>query len=271
MSVLITKIFTSSLRCISARTVICNTFGDSVPVINKFLFNKNDIFRIRQQVSRSYSNDTILPTSMALDNTSLPLKKKTVHKKTLLEDVSHKEGHYLTLAYATANNYDLKALREGLVNQKLYEPETLKSQDLGDVVVAHAVYSIGHEPREIIFFREGAVVFWNCTELEANNVLDFVRPFEMGSYPNEVVNKEREVMKYEYQVNVKRCSLHESSNCFVLVPNSDNSLERYTFSLLQVHGQVEIIEEIRPLVVPLFLSNSFIVYFATFTSRELQA
>ncbi|XP_061382226.1 required for meiotic nuclear division protein 1 homolog isoform X3 [Danaus plexippus] len=238
MSVLITKIFTSSLR---------------------------------QQVSRSYSNDTILPTSMALDNTSLPLKKKTVHKKTLLEDVSHKEGHYLTLAYATANNYDLKALREGLVNQKLYEPETLKSQDLGDVVVAHAVYSIGHEPREIIFFREGAVVFWNCTELEANNVLDFVRPFEMGSYPNEVVNKEREVMKYEYQVNVKRCSLHESSNCFVLVPNSDNSLERYTFSLLQVHGQVEIIEEIRPLVVPLFLSNSFIVYFATFTSRELQA
>ncbi|OWR54832.1 required for meiotic nuclear division protein 1 [Danaus plexippus plexippus] len=167
---------------------------------------------------------------MALDNTSLPLKKKTVHKKTLLEDVSHKEGHYLTLAYATANNYDLKALREGLVNQKLYEPETLKSQDLGDVVVAHAVYSIGHEPREIIFFREGAVVFWNCTELEANNVLDFIRPFEMGSYPNEVVNKEREVMKYEYQVNVKRCSLHESSNCFVLVPNSDNSLERYTFS-----------------------------------------
>ncbi|XP_061381996.1 required for meiotic nuclear division protein 1 homolog isoform X2 [Danaus plexippus] len=168
MSVLITKIFTSSLR---------------------------------QQVSRSYSNDTILPTSMALDNTSLPLKKKTVHKKTLLEDVSHKEGHYLTLAYATANNYDLKALREGLVNQKLYEPETLKSQDLGDVVVAHAVYSIGHEPREIIFFREGAVVFWNCTELEANNVLDFVRPFEMGSYPNEVVNKEREVMTYDLKIS----------------------------------------------------------------------
>ncbi|CAG9558888.1 unnamed protein product [Danaus chrysippus] len=117
---------------------------------------------------------------MALDNTSLPLKKKTVHKKTLLEDVSHKEGHYLTLAYATANNYDLKALREGLVNQKLYEPETLKAQDLGDVVVARAVYSIGHEPREIIFFREGAVVFWNCTELEANNVLDFIRPHAMA-------------------------------------------------------------------------------------------
>ena len=43
-------------------------------------------------------------------------------------------------------------------------------------MVAKPVYSIGDEPREIIFFKEGAVVFWNCTEMEANNVLDFTRP-----------------------------------------------------------------------------------------------
>lgn len=52
----------------------------------------------------------------------------------------------------------------------------LKTQEVGDVLVASAAYSVGDEPREIIFFREGSVVFWNCTELEANNVLDFIRP-----------------------------------------------------------------------------------------------
>ncbi|CAH0713415.1 unnamed protein product, partial [Brenthis ino] len=167
---------------------------------------------------------------MTVDNKSLPLKKKTVHKKAMLEDLTKKEGHYLTLAYATANLYDLKALKEGLVQQKLYEPGTLKAQEIGDgdVVVAKPMYSIGDESREIIFFKEGAVVFWNCTELEANNVLQFIRPYEVESYPKDVVKKEREVMTYQYQPNAKRCYLQES--CFVLVPDADNSLEKYSFS-----------------------------------------
>lgn len=53
----------------------------------------------------------------------------------------------------------------------------LKAHEVGDVVIANPVYTVGTEPREIIFFKEGAVVFWNCTELEASNVLDFVRRF----------------------------------------------------------------------------------------------
>ncbi|CAH2237165.1 jg11138 [Pararge aegeria aegeria] len=165
---------------------------------------------------------------MALDNTSLPLKKKTSYKKVVLEDLTKTEGQFLTLAYATANCYDLKSLKEGLVQQKLYEPGTLKTQEVGNVVVASPVYRVGDEPREIIFFQEGAVVFWNCTELEANNVLDFIRPFEMESYPRDVVTREREIMTYQYNTNAKKCSLQES--CFVLVQNSDNSLERYSFS-----------------------------------------
>jgi required for meiotic nuclear division protein 1 len=53
----------------------------------------------------------------------------------------------------------------------------MPAQEVGDVVIANAVYSVGTEPREIIFFREGAVVFWNCTELEASNVLELVRRY----------------------------------------------------------------------------------------------
>ncbi|KAH9640862.1 hypothetical protein HF086_014448 [Spodoptera exigua] len=159
------------------------------------------------RIVRNYSNDAIQPT-LPIENGTLPIKKKIVHKKASPSDFSDKEGHYLTMAYATANAYDLKSLKEALVQQKLYEPGTLKSNELGDVVVANAVYSVGTEPREIIFFREGGIVFWNCTELEARNVLDFVRP--------------------------KKCHLQESS--FVLVPKRDNSLEKYTFSHAMVQS-----------------------------------
>ena len=62
-------------------------------------------------------------------------------------------------------------------NISFINPFRLKANELGDVVVANAVYSVGAEPREIIFFREGGIVFWNCTEMEASNVLDFVRPY----------------------------------------------------------------------------------------------
>ncbi|CAH2093370.1 unnamed protein product [Euphydryas editha] len=227
MTVFISRIASLTLRQLS------KTFASSIPDISPartyFIPKKNDLFRIGQHLFRNYSNN-IQPTTMAMDNTALPLKKKTVHKKVVLEDLKKKEGHYLTLAYATAYSYDLKALREGLLEQKLYEPGTLKAQEIGDVVVANAVYTIGDEPREIIFFREGAVVFWNCTELEANNVLDFIKQFEEESYPRDVVKKEREVMTYQYQPNAKRCHLQDQESSFVLVPHNDNSLERYTFS-----------------------------------------
>ncbi|XP_026501382.1 required for meiotic nuclear division protein 1 homolog [Vanessa tameamea] len=226
MTVFISKIVSRSLRQVSKTIVPC--ISDCLPARTYSFQKKNVLFRNGQPFFRKYSNDNIIPTTMAMDNTCLPLKKKTVHKKLELDDLTKKEGHFLTLAYATAYSYDLKALREGLLQQKLYEPGTLKAQEIGDVVVANAVYAIGDEPREIIFFREGAVVFWNCTELEANNVLEFVKPYEEESYPTDVVKKEREVMSYQYQPTAKRCYLQES--CFVLVPNNDNSLERYSFS-----------------------------------------
>ncbi|KAM3957873.1 required for meiotic nuclear division protein 1 homolog [Aphomia sociella] len=223
MTVYLSRIAFNTLRASSARCLNVAAFQN-----NNFLRSKKDLFSIvRKLAVRNYTSDVIYPT-VALENSSIPLKKKTIHKKNALQDLPQKEGHYLTMAYVTANSYDLKALKEGLVEQKLYEPGTLQAQEIGDVVVANPVYSIGDEPREIIFFSEGAVVFWNCSELEASNVLDFIKKYEFESYPAEVVNREREIMSYFYQPNAKKCYLQES--CFVMVPNKDNSLERYTFS-----------------------------------------
>ncbi|XP_045503703.1 required for meiotic nuclear division protein 1 homolog [Colias croceus] len=227
MTSFLSRIAINVIRSTAHKSYTCRSVPELLPTINKLFSKNNDLFRTLPRFTvRNYSVDAIQPP-LALDNASIPLKKKTVYKKAVLEEVSQKEGHFLTLAYATADSYDLKGLKEALIQQKLYEPGTLKTE-VGDVMVANAVYTIGDEPRQIIFFKEGAVVFWNCTELEAKNVLDFIRPFETESYPREVVNKEREVMTYFYQPNLKKCHLQES--CFALVPNGENSLEIYTFS-----------------------------------------
>ncbi|XP_075983995.1 required for meiotic nuclear division protein 1 homolog [Anticarsia gemmatalis] len=234
MTVYLSRIAFNTIRSATQKCFSMNSMSEFVTPNSRFSSMKTDLFSFARQLTvRTYSSDIIHPT-IALENATIPLKKKVVHKKASPSDLSNKEGHYLTMAYATANSYDLKGLKEALVQQKLYEPGKLKAHEVGDVVVANAVYSVGDESREIIFFREGGVVFWNCTELEASNVLDFVRPYEVESYPKEVVEREREVMTYVYHPNAKKCHLQESS--FVLVPNRDNSLERYTFSHAMVQS-----------------------------------
>ncbi|XP_028159123.1 required for meiotic nuclear division protein 1 homolog isoform X5 [Ostrinia furnacalis] len=223
-------VYLSRIVCNSVRSsyIKCLNMPEQMSQQCRFFSIKRDLFNLpRVIIARKSSSDAIHPT-VALENSSIPLKKKIIHKKADLDDLTKKEGHYLTLAYVTANSYDLKGLKEALVQQKLYEPATLQAQEVGDVVIANAVYSVGSEPRQIIFFREGAVVFWNCTELEASNVLDLVRRFEVDSYPRDVVEKEREVMTYCYQPNAKKCYLQEEG--FVLVPHKDNLLEKFTFS-----------------------------------------
>lgn len=103
---------------------ICSLTPECIPSLNHLFSKKNDLFCTQSYCTvRKYSVDAIHPP-LALDNASLPLKKKTVYKKAVLEEVTQKEGHYLTLAYATAEAYDLKGLKEALVQQKLYEPGT---------------------------------------------------------------------------------------------------------------------------------------------------
>ncbi|XP_053616893.1 required for meiotic nuclear division protein 1 homolog isoform X2 [Plodia interpunctella] len=230
MTVYLSRIVLNALRNPSSKNFVLCSCTELTILKGRHFSSKNDIFNWKIQTKvRKYSSDMIAPP-IALENANIPIKKKIIHKKAVLEELSQKEGHYVTMAYATANSYDLKALKDALVAQKLYEPGSIQAQEIGDVVVANAVYSVEDEPRQILFFREGAVVFWNCTQLEASNVLDFVKRYEQESYPREVVLKEREVMTYFYQPNIKKCHLQDQESCFVMVPNTDNSLEKYTFS-----------------------------------------
>ena len=76
------------------------------------------------------------------------------------------------------------------------------SLDAHDVLHMVATYRVGSENREIYFFREGAVVFWNVAELECSSVLLFLNQYEKGSYRKEDIEEENESLTYTYSDTV---------------------------------------------------------------------
>uniref|UniRef100_W8C2U1 Required for meiotic nuclear division protein 1 n=1 Tax=Ceratitis capitata TaxID=7213 RepID=W8C2U1_CERCA len=178
------------------------------------------------------------------------LKKRTVRKKwddNVFEDLSA-EGFFNVSAFTTAEEYDLEALMKGLTEQNLYAVKKYFSTDnLGleqNVLYASAKYPVGKEARDIIFFREGSVVLWNFNEIETNNLLSFLRPYEKDAYLSPLVRGESEVMPYMYipssavdvegdlvsasDTEVARAFFHNGK--FFLASEGDNFLQKYTFS-----------------------------------------
>lgn len=84
---------------------------------------------------------------------SINVKKRIVRKKKTLEDEVSKPGIYNVIAFATAEEYNLKCLVNGLEQQDLYEPKIF--ENLSDIIHATAKYPVDKEPREIFFFKDG--------------------------------------------------------------------------------------------------------------------
>ncbi|XP_017301965.1 required for meiotic nuclear division protein 1 homolog [Diaphorina citri] len=92
-----------------------------------------------------------------------------------------------------------------------------------------AKYQVGKEPRFIYFFQEGSLVAWNVSDLEIENLLEFLKQFEIKPYEKAVVLNEKELMNYTYSPNIKVSQLKRDSIC--LVENSpDDMLSKYTIS-----------------------------------------
>lgn len=58
-----------------------------------------------------------------------------------------------------------------------------------------------NENRELFVFHEGSFVAWNVTDLEVNNILNFVRNYEINGYNETIIKDEIEVMPYTYTVS----------------------------------------------------------------------
>lgn len=202
-------------------------FSQSIPL-------RLNIFKVHNPL-RNLVNFRLYSTHLHQnqDNESSSLLKKRVlrkkQKSILDEKTERAPGIYGVAAFATADEYDLEKLTEALKKLNLYEPRKIDSNS--DVLHAVAKYEVEAEPRELFFFREGSVVMWNITDLEASNVLQFLRRYELDSHSETMVQEERETMTYGYQ----NTSLHSTldKNGVVLLGASERSnftLEKYTFS-----------------------------------------
>lgn len=168
------------------------------------------------------------PAKVSSNISSLQLKKRTVRKKKIVDDETKKVGLFDVVGYATAEEYNLEKLHDGLKEQDLYDPAFIENSP--DVLVATAKYQIEKEPREIFFFREGSVILWNTTDSESGNLLKFIKPYETDSYSDKLVEMEREIMTYRH-LDPDKPSKIEKNGEFLLNTNPENILlDKYTFS-----------------------------------------
>lgn len=127
------------------------------------------------------------------------MKKRPIRKKKPQEDDEQIPGVFTVMAYSSAEEYDLERVMSGLRDQDLYEPKYIENNR--NALHAVAKYRVGHEPRELFFFREGSVVLWNTTELESSNVLNFLKHYEHERYSESIVQNEAEYMNYKHHTN----------------------------------------------------------------------
>lgn len=172
------------------------------------------------------------------DSTSLS-KRFPRRKKMSDEDhnPSKTSGIWHVTAYATAEEYNLDKLRQGLIKQNLYNPVDSLNDALAkcgaDVIYAVANYQVSNETRQIYFFREGSVVFWNIPELECISVLDFLKRYQIGSYNKNLVLEEKEMLTYSYSTVIKKSCLDGSNYIICTEPGQselDIQLDEFTLS-----------------------------------------
>ncbi|KAF2354372.1 protein of unknown function DUF155 [Trinorchestia longiramus] len=105
--------------------------------------------------------------------------------------------------------------------------------DITEVLHVIGQYKISSEPREIFFFRDGSLVFWNIDELERSNILTYVKQFCLGDVVSpETMDEQSESLPYSYAEDKTRLS----GGRILLTEGKPSYLERYAFSNALAHS-----------------------------------
>ncbi|XP_014208628.1 required for meiotic nuclear division protein 1 homolog [Copidosoma floridanum] len=227
------RYFVTAQSTVSALSVLCKfsensnvqkilTVGYSAHNYNKF-FHTDSHLRTIEKISAVKGTKE---NFSALQMKKRPLRKKRTPAE---NDEALVPGFWSVKALATAEEYNLENLKEGLIKQNLYVPVEIRTsaKPVPDAIQAVAKYEVGDEPREIYFFREGTAVMWNITDLECSNLLRFLKQYQFSSYSSdELVQAEGEVMLYTYTESGKHSHLKDGD--IYLSPGA--TLDKYTFS-----------------------------------------
>ena len=164
-------------------------------------------------------------------------QKPTSKKKALGSGVSPAKDQWSVVGYSTAASYDLITLSERLAEQGLYKSDGLVEELLPLCLYANAAYQVDGDAdemtkREIFFFEQGSVIFWNVPVLERENVLAFLKQVQFDSYPDDTVHEESELMSFSVTESQNSCGLKNGN--IILKAREGNQgtsrLEKYSFS-----------------------------------------
>ncbi|XP_020718392.2 required for meiotic nuclear division protein 1 homolog isoform X3 [Bombus terrestris] len=192
------------------------------------LHHNNLLYTTKAQFQKDKSNLKLLTNKDPNNYSSVQMKKRT-KKRTAVSTNDEMNTAYNVKALATSEEYNLEALVQGLIEQNLYVPSSIQTStnSLPDVIHAVAKYEVNHEQREAFFFREGTIVMWNISELECENILEFLKKYEQNRYMECIVKSESEVMCYSYADHGKKNHIKDGN--IILALNATN-LDKYTFS-----------------------------------------
>ncbi|XP_029164516.1 required for meiotic nuclear division protein 1 homolog [Nylanderia fulva] len=194
--------------------------------VHRRLFHNSIILQLQKNKFKENATDIVESIS------TLQMKKRPRRNKVVIDDKVPKPDTWNVKALATAEEYNLEALAYGLLDQQLYIPSKISTStnSLPDVIHAVAKYEVGHEPREIFFFREGSIVMWNISDLECGNLLQFLKNYEQNRYIKELIHTESELMHYTYADFGKKSHLKDGDIILARDTGNLDKLDKYTFS-----------------------------------------
>ena len=149
------------------------------------------------------------------------------------------------MGYSAAESLDLLGLQNAIQEQDVYNQVTSKRRTsfyyfslqvhIAEELESSCLFVTNklsqtqeseEKIKEIFFFKEGCVVFWNMPELERHQVLKALKPFCEESYEDSVVFEESEMMTYKMSSTGKP----HLQRSIINIADDGDLMVKYTFS-----------------------------------------
>jgi len=178
--------------------------------------------------ARSLSTSIPKESKSNLSKSLQRIKSRPINKKTQVKGAKLKD-EWSVVGYSAADSFDILGLRDALREQDVYTVVT--SEDLeANCLVATNKYSPvdgeNEKTKDIFFFKEGCVVFWNVPELERSSVLKFLKPYCLERIEESIIYDESEMMNFKMSGTDKA---HLEKGIINIVDDTD-LIVKYTFS-----------------------------------------
>jgi len=141
------------------------------------------------------------------------------------------KDEWSVVGYSTAESFDMLGLQEGLNEQLIYSELDILEELNGNCIAVTNKYNSDKDDlsKEIFFFKDGNIIFWNVPELERSSVLKFTNRFALQSYEEDLIYEESELMNFSFSSALTKPTLEKG--LIMLNPHLETFLlDKYTFS-----------------------------------------